>query len=352
MKPLVTVVLCSYNQAAYLPMAIDSVLGQTYPRWELIIVDNGSTDGTRELLERRAGELPPSVRLMLHADNVAPTIRLNQALSQARGEYASILYSDDYYLPRKLERQVACFETLPPDYGVVYGPGLRLYQRTGQRSLDRSVSASGQVLRDLLLRRNEGFVVAIAPMFKRACWERYPFYEDIFFEGEMVYLRYALRHHFQYLDEPLVVMRDHEQNHGKQVLANVERMLVLVDRLAQDPEFPLHYRPYVQAYKGGLLRDMGWMGLRVYQDPVLARGMLARALRHDPRVLLSPRVLGGALLSLLPRTTLGQANRLADTLAELRRWLSQIEPPAAAETRAAALPQQRSAAPGSAAAPL
>src|SRR5688572_7176042 len=95
--PKVSVVLCTYNQAPYLAEAIESVLSQTHRNFELIVVDNGSTDGSQELLADYAAD--PRVRLQLHRENGPVTRRLNEAMACASGEYVSVLYADDYYLP-------------------------------------------------------------------------------------------------------------------------------------------------------------------------------------------------------------------------------------------------------------
>src|SRR3954453_13254205 len=98
--PRVSVVLNCYNQGQYVAEAVESVLGQTYPDFELLAVDNGSTDEKPRGLSRYADH--PRVRLFLHRDNVSITRRFNQAVAEAKGEFVSFLYSDDYYLPTKL----------------------------------------------------------------------------------------------------------------------------------------------------------------------------------------------------------------------------------------------------------
>lgn len=143
--PRVSVILNCYNQGKYVSEAVESVLGQTYPAFELLAMDNGSTDETPEILKRYAGHR--KVRLFLNRDNVSITCRFNQAVSQAKGEFISFLYSDDYYLPTKLERQVECFNRLGPDYGVVYSPGFGLNSLTGATWQYGSIGLSGDIFR-------------------------------------------------------------------------------------------------------------------------------------------------------------------------------------------------------------
>jgi len=184
----VSVVLCGYNQAAYVAEAVESVLSQTHSNLELIVVDNGSTDGSQGLLMRYRGA--PRIQLLLHADNAPVTVRLNDAIARTSGEYVSMLYADDFYLPHKLERQVQEFMQLGPDYGLVYSPGYRLNVETRHRWVDRSLKRSGDILEEMFVRHfTEGFINPIAPLIRRECFIRYPFHEDMFNEGESIFWR-------------------------------------------------------------------------------------------------------------------------------------------------------------------
>jgi len=101
--PLVSIVLPTYNRERYLREALDSVFAQTYPRWELIIVDDGSTDGTRSYLETLRDARIRSV-LRAHCGNAA---RLrNVAIAESAGLYVAFLDSDDLWSPDKLAAQI------------------------------------------------------------------------------------------------------------------------------------------------------------------------------------------------------------------------------------------------------
>src|SRR5438105_185139 len=115
--PTVSVVLNYYNHEPYIGEAIESVLSQTFCDLELILIDNGSTDGSRRVMQSFDDE---RIRLILHDRNESLSKRLNEGVAAACGEFVSILYSDDMFLAHKLERQVEIFASLPEDYGVVY----------------------------------------------------------------------------------------------------------------------------------------------------------------------------------------------------------------------------------------
>lgn len=311
-SPRVSVVLCSYNQGPYVAHAVESVLGQTYSSWELVVVDNGSSDDTKNRLAPYRGD--PRIRWLLHDENQPVTRRLNQGIAASRGELISLLYSDDYYLPEKLERQVDCFSRLGPEYGVVYSPGYRRDVRTGRTTLDSSLKVSGDVLEALLLRHAEGFINPISPLMRRVCFERYPFQEDLFVEGESINLRFAMTFKFFFLDEPLVVMREHDTNIGKAIPANVDRLMTVLDRLERHPDFPLPARSRVAVFRSRILRDAGWQGVRVVGDIPWARECYRRSVLAHPGQRFHPRVLAGRAIACLPLSARGLLNRIGDRL--------------------------------------
>ena len=311
-SPLVSVVLCSYNQGPYVARAVESVLAQTYSNWELVVVDNGSSDDTRSRLAPYQGD--SRIKWLLHDQNQPVTLRLNQGIAESRGDLISLLYSDDYYLPKKLERQVECFSRLGPDYGVVYSPGYRLDVRTGKTALDGSLNVSGDVLEALLLRHAEGFINPISPLMRRVCFERYPFQEDLFVEGESINLRFAMTFKFFFLDEPMVVMREHDANIGKGIKANVDRLMIVLDRLERHPDLAASARSSVAIFRSRILRDAGWQGVRVVGDVPWARECYRRAVAVHPRQCFHPRVVAGRALAHLPNHWRSLLNRIGDRL--------------------------------------
>lgn len=108
--PLVSVCIGAYNRKDYIRECVDSALGQTWSRKEIIVVDDASTDGTREILQAYGD----SIRLILRDTNsgICPVTR-NQAARAARGDYVAFLDSDDVWHPDKLRQQVAFMEAHP-----------------------------------------------------------------------------------------------------------------------------------------------------------------------------------------------------------------------------------------------
>lgn len=313
---LVSVLLCTYQQVEFVGEAIDSVLEQPYERLELIVIDNGSTDGTADLLREVNDE---RVRLLLYKENLAVTRRLNQGVAASSGSLISLLYGDDLYLPAKLATQVAAFDNADETVGVVYGPGLRRNVLTGREWLDRTITGSGDVLSELLRGRGKGyFINPISPLVRRACFEKHPFYEDIFVEGENHYYRLATTHKFLYLPEPLVVMREHERNMGKVIRRNWELLDEVFRRLERTPTLALGAEGDVRRARADLHRTFAWLALRVAEDPTWARRCLWCVGRIEPIQLLRPKALATGVLSLLPQRQLQLLNELGYRLRQPR----------------------------------
>ena len=112
--PLVSVVVPVFNAERFLAEAIESVLGQTFAGWELLIVDDGSTDGSVQIARQYAAALPEKIRCLSHdrGENRGASASRNLGIQHASGEYLAFLDADDVYLPRKLEDQVRILDEM------------------------------------------------------------------------------------------------------------------------------------------------------------------------------------------------------------------------------------------------
>jgi GT2 family glycosyltransferase/MoaA/NifB/PqqE/SkfB family radical SAM enzyme/glycosyltransferase involved in cell wall biosynthesis len=117
--PLVSVVVPSYNQAEWLPKTLDSIIAQSYPVWEAVVVDDGSTDNTWEVIQEYSKK--DSRIKGIHKDNGGISSALNTGIENATGKFFCWLSSDDLFNPAKLELQVKAFEQLNNSYGIIFG---------------------------------------------------------------------------------------------------------------------------------------------------------------------------------------------------------------------------------------
>jgi SAM-dependent methyltransferase len=132
-KPLVSIITCFLNAEKFFAEAIESVIAQTYDRWELLLVDDGSTDSSTKIALQYAEQYPDQIRYLEHErhQNRGKSTSRNLGIQQAKGDLIAFLDADDIYLSQKLERQIAILEAYP-EAGMVYGPTLMWFSWTGK----------------------------------------------------------------------------------------------------------------------------------------------------------------------------------------------------------------------------
>jgi glycosyltransferase involved in cell wall biosynthesis len=129
----VSIVTPFLNAGSFIREAVESVLAQTYPHWELLLVDDGSSDGSSSVAQAFAAAHPDRIRYLAHPGRVnkGASASRNFATAAARGEYIAFLDADDVYLPCKLERQVPLLDE-HPEAGMLYGGTEYWYSWTGR----------------------------------------------------------------------------------------------------------------------------------------------------------------------------------------------------------------------------
>lgn len=110
MTPIVSVIMATYNDAKFIEESIDSILKQTYKEFELIIVNDASTDETQQIL---FGYSDPRIIVITNEENLGRSLARNKALEIVRGDFVAVLDSDDMALPDRLEKQILFFKEHP-----------------------------------------------------------------------------------------------------------------------------------------------------------------------------------------------------------------------------------------------
>jgi len=234
MVPLVSVIIPTYNRAGQVAEAVASVAAQTFRDFEILVVDDGSTDDTFEVLAALEG-----VRVLRHLRRRGVAAARNLGAAEARGEWLAFLDSDDLWLPEKLARQMAYLEARP---GLLWcqtdetwvRQGVRVnkpasHRKVGGRiflrSLERClVSPSAVVLHRQLLADHGGFDADL------------PAAEDY-----DLWLRLSWRYEVGLVDEPLIIKRGgHPDQLSAQWGLDRFRIRALV-KLLQEPDLPEPY---------------------------------------------------------------------------------------------------------------
>ena len=250
--PVLSVVLPNYNHAEYLPRALDALLSQERPPDEIIVVDDCSTDGSRDIVARYAVK-HPSIRLVPNDRNVGVIPTLSRGLGMARGRFVYFGAADDFTLSGFFQTAIAALQTYP-QAGLFFGDARLVDGRSGRFIGTRppvrprySAAFIDAPAVERLLRRNDNFVVTGAAVFRRdAVTSAGGFQNELstFADGYLV-RKIALMHGFCYA--PMAVMTwcvfpgsvsrttSTHPEQAKQLLATI------VSRLTTDPAFPDWY---------------------------------------------------------------------------------------------------------------
>lgn len=228
MKPLISVIIPTFNYARFLPEAIKSVQRQSEGRWELIIVDDGSTDQTREIV---IPHLKDGQIIYLYQKNRGLPAARNAGLAKARGDLIAFLDADDLYLPDKLAKQVSVLQR-QPEYGLTYSDVRYFYDDKKNQLFSRKYPR--YYGNDSIKILQQNFIPSTSPLIRRECFDKAGFFNERsnFAEDWEMWIRMALVGiQFHYLDEVLCLVRIH----GKQLLSFSQglhqRNLQLVDEV-------------------------------------------------------------------------------------------------------------------------
>ena len=145
--PTVSVIVPTHDRADLLPRAVSSVLDQTYTDFEIIVVDDASTDETRDVI---AGFTDPRIRSIRREQSGGTSAARNAGISVARGEYMAFLDDDDEWLPYALENLLSILEATPSTVGLVYGWLDVVEDSSGRRRPGKRSMMSGDISNELL----------------------------------------------------------------------------------------------------------------------------------------------------------------------------------------------------------
>ena len=320
MTPLVSVVIPTYNRAGYLREAIESVRAQTFGDWELLIVDDASTDGTRELVESYAQQ-SPHIRY-LWQDNRERAAARNAGIRAAQGQYVALLDSDDVWLPQHLERCLEEFRGCP-EAGVVYSGSYFVDadgRIVGRQRLRRP---QGTLAEQMVATYNSGGCNASSCVAQRYVFSRVGvFNEDPLLSGSEdweLWVRLAAQAIFRTTRVHTVHVRLHRGMSSAQTERMRVSMTKALDLIYANADVcgrlaPVRARAYSSLYTTIAINDYAEGNMRS------ARNYLRRAALADPWcVLRNPYVAYTWMRSLLGRESTRLARRLK--AAVLGKWL-------------------------------
>lgn len=206
--PRVSVIIPNYNTSAYLPDALKSVLGQTYTDFEVVVVDDGSTDHSRELVESFQAAFQGKLHYVYQSNQGLPAAR-NTGIRNSTGEFIALLDADDVWLERRLERSVAMMDR-KPEVGLVHAKVARIDTAGNVFEIPPIPHAkylSGSIANYIYTRRAHLPVATI--MFRRCCLEQAGVFDETMraTEDRDMWFRIAEHYPVAHIDEILAYYR-------------------------------------------------------------------------------------------------------------------------------------------------
>lgn len=279
--PKVTVVIPAYNAMRYLPETMETALAQTFTDFEVLVVNDGSTDHTAEWVSQVTD---PRVRIVSQENKGLAGAR-NTGIAHAKGEYIAYLDADDLWEPTKLEKQVRCLDE-NPEVGLVY-TWTALADQDG-KSTGRVISshAEGNVWQELI--EFNMVCCGSTPLIRRSCFDVVGLFSpDVSPSDDWdMWLRIANKFSFGVVKEALIRYRQHPSNSSKNFQLMLDTSRTLIERtFASAPTESLYLRN--RSY-GSIYLYLGWRAIE-NMDYKQAMHFRQQACAHRPQFFFSRR---------------------------------------------------------------
>jgi glycosyltransferase involved in cell wall biosynthesis len=267
--PQVSAIITTYNRAGFLPMAISSVLNQTHQDFELLVVDDCSSDHTGAVV---ASFKDDRIRYVRHDVNQGESGARNTGIAKSSGRYIAFLDDDDEWLPAKLQSQIERMKQGPEQLGVVSASYLRVRRSDGQ-ILGRKMIADRGNLLDKLRKKNCVGAPSVV-LIKRECFQTVGLFDEGLrsLNDYDMWIRIARNYLFDSIEQPLAKYYIHEQR----VSTNPQALIQGVDRLLEKyGDFPIRkYLSHSVVFAGISFCETG--------DKKKSRQAFVKALRLAP----------------------------------------------------------------------
>lgn len=237
--PSLTVVITCYNYGQYLPHALGSVLDQTCSDYEVVVVDDGSTDNTPEVMAQYAAD--GRIRYIRQANAGQPKAK-NRGIAESHGEFIAFLDADDIWMPTKLEKQLALFAD--PQVGVVYSRRKWINQDGLEISGNERTLRRGEILDHIFV---DNFICFSSCVIRRSCLDAVGWFDEELPMGidYDLWIRLAARYRFDYVDERLVKYRTGHANLSKNTMKRYDCAQKIMRKALDDPLISSRFSWYV-----------------------------------------------------------------------------------------------------------
>jgi glycosyltransferase involved in cell wall biosynthesis len=245
-NPTVSVIIPTHNRAHLITKAIKSVLNQTYQEFELIVVDDASTDNTEEVVKSFSDN---RIRYIPQKTNLGGSAARNTGIKAAKGEYIGFLDDDDEWLTEKLQKQINKFQKLPDDFGLVYTGQVVVSEKRRESLYSLIPKLRGNVYNNLL---GSCILGSATPIVKKRCFKKAGFFDETLpsCQDWDMWIRISKYYKFDYV--PNILAKQY--SHGNQISLTLEKKIIGREKLLKKHWFEISHRPQTYA---NLLNRLG-----------------------------------------------------------------------------------------------
>lgn len=227
-NPMVSVIIPCYNAVTTISKTLDSLYGQTFRDFEIVVVNDGSTDDSASIIEPYVKKFNGILNL-INQTNQGQTVAKNVGIKNTMGQLIAFLDSDDIWRPEKLESQVALMQS-NPDMGLYYTNAYKINEN-GDRigTITALPSYRGKCFSEILLRNN---IVASSVMIRREMIDQVGFFDESLeaCENWDLWIRTTKVAPIDFIDRPLTLYRVHSGNMSKNLDKMYRSRLKLIDK--------------------------------------------------------------------------------------------------------------------------
>ena len=274
---LVSVIIPAYNSEEYIVDTIKSVLAQTYKQIEIIVIDDGSTDGTSNILKPYIHKIK-----YIKKENGGASSARNKGIVNSNGDYVAFLDADDLWRKNKIEKQMAIFKEFP-DVGLVYCDS-STFDKEGviHSSLSEIVETpTGNVLEAMIV---HNFLNNSSIVVKRVCFDIAGLWNENLINGNDydMWLRVASHYNFWFVDQVLVDTRYHSHGLSSMTDLQCENSIRIQDDFVRSLEKSINVSDKI-VHKGYSYKYLVWGQRLFYQEKYSeAKEKLLKSVRHNP----------------------------------------------------------------------
>lgn len=234
-SPKVSVIIPTHNRAHLIGRSIQSVLNQTYKDFEIIVVDDGSTDNTREVIKEFQRK-DKRIKCIRHEKNKGGSAARNTGIKLARGEYIAFQDSDDEWLPEKLEKQMGFFKNMPAEVGIIYSDMWRITRNEKSYFYSPKIMPKHKIIYKQALDYGVSNIGIQTSLIKKEVFDKAGMFDEKFprFIDLEFFIRLSKYYYFFHIKEPLVNYFDADKGISSNTKALITARKLILEKYFED----------------------------------------------------------------------------------------------------------------------